>query len=145
MAYRQAIQRAVDEGGRVLAGNRVLTLPGLEGGHYVAPTLVEGMPHFQIVCEETLPILYVLKYRDLDEAIAIHNSVTRIVVGHLQHRPAGSGAFSQRAGQRLRPGECQHRHSRCGNRRRLWRRKRRPAAGGRAAQIPGKSTPGGRQ
>jgi aldehyde dehydrogenase (NAD+) len=76
MAYRQAIQRAVDEGGRVLAGNRVLTLPGLEGGHYVAPALVEGMPDFEIVCEETFaPILYVLKYRELDEALAIHNSV----------------------------------------------------------------------
>jgi len=37
---------------------------------------VEGMPDFEIVCEETFaPILYVLKYRDLDEAIAIHNSV----------------------------------------------------------------------
>ena len=54
----------------------MLTLPGLEGGHYVAPALVEGQPDFEIVCEETFaPILYVLKYKELDEALAIHNSV----------------------------------------------------------------------
>ena len=76
-AYRTAIARACAAGGRVLAGNAVLSLPGLGGGHYVAPTLIEGLsPDAEIVCEETFaPILYVLKYRELDEAFAIHNGV----------------------------------------------------------------------
>lgn len=75
--YTGAIARAEAAGGRVLAGNSVLSLAGLEGGHYVAPTLIAGVePDAEIVCEETFaPILYVLPYRTLDEAFAIHNRV----------------------------------------------------------------------
>lgn len=74
--YRAAICRAVDEGGHVLCGDEVMTIPGYEGGHYVRPTLIEGSPGMGIVCEETFaPILYVLKYRTLDEALQIHNGV----------------------------------------------------------------------
>ena len=76
-SYRSAIVRACAAGGRVLAGHTVLSLPGLDGGHYVAPTLIEGVPaDADIVCEETFaPILYVLTYEELEEAIAIHNCV----------------------------------------------------------------------
>ncbi len=74
--YRAAIDRALREGGRLVYGGQVLTVPGLEGGHYVQPTLMEGAPEMSILCEETFaPILYVLKFRTLEEAIAIHNSV----------------------------------------------------------------------
>lgn len=76
-SYRTAIDRAVAEGGRVAAGNKVLTLDGLEGGHYVQPTLLRGMrPESEIMCEETFaPILFVVGYRELDEALSIHNRV----------------------------------------------------------------------
>ncbi len=75
--YAGAIVRAEAAGGRVLVGNSVLTLPGLEGGNYVAPTLIEGLaPDAEIVCEETFaPILHVLRYSDLEEAFVIHNCV----------------------------------------------------------------------
>lgn len=75
--YSGAIGRAEAAGGKVLAGNSVLELPGLEGGNYVAPTLIEGLaPDSEIVCEETFaPILHVLRYSDLEEAFAIHNCV----------------------------------------------------------------------
>lgn len=76
-AYSAAIRRAQAAGGIVLAGNAVETLPGLEGGNYVAPTIIGGLPpDAEVVCTETFaPILYVLKYGDLDEAFAIHNCV----------------------------------------------------------------------
>ena len=76
-SYAGAIERAEATGGRVLVGKSVLELPGLEGGNYVAPTLIEGLPpDSDIVCEETFaPILYVLRYSDLEEALAIHNCV----------------------------------------------------------------------
>ncbi len=76
-SYAGAIERAEATDGRVLVGKSVLELPGLEGGNYVAPTLIEGLPpDSDIVCEETFaPILYVLRYSDLEEALAIHNCV----------------------------------------------------------------------
>ena len=43
---------------------------------YVRPAIVEMPAQTQIVCEETFaPILYVLKYGSLEEAIALHNNV----------------------------------------------------------------------
>ena len=76
-SYSAAIRRAQAAGGTVLAGNAVETLPGLEGGNYVAPTLIGGLPpDAEVVVTETFaPILYVLKYGTLDEAFAIHNCV----------------------------------------------------------------------
>ena len=78
-SYRSAIERAQAAGGRVLFGNSVLTVPGLEGGNYVAPTLIEGVaPDSEIVGEETFaPILYVLEYEKLEDAFAIHNCVSQ--------------------------------------------------------------------
>jgi L-aminoadipate-semialdehyde dehydrogenase len=70
--YRQALERIVDQGGKVLHGGRVLDRPGF----FVEPTLVEAIPHMPITCEETFaPILYLFEFDDLDAAIALHNSV----------------------------------------------------------------------
>ncbi len=70
---RQALEQARAQGGRVLCGGEVLDLPG---GCYVTPALVEATPGMEIVSRETFaPILYLLRYDDLDEAIAIHNAV----------------------------------------------------------------------
>ncbi len=74
--YTAAIARAEAEGGHVLCGNQIVSVPDCEGGYYVRPTLIEGSPDMEIVCEETFaPILYVLTYSTLDEALHIHNHV----------------------------------------------------------------------
>ncbi len=71
-----AIERAKKEGGKVLVGGKAVKVKGLEGGFYVEPTIIEMPKVTPITCEETFaPILYVFKYRTLEEAIKIHNSV----------------------------------------------------------------------
>jgi aldehyde dehydrogenase (NAD+) len=61
-----------EQGGEVLYGGEEIDGPG----YYVQPTLVAANAHMPITCEETFaPILYVFEYDDLDEAIALHNSV----------------------------------------------------------------------
>jgi len=70
-----ALQAAKNEGGTVTGGQR-LNPEGISGGHYVAPSIVEMPGQTDIVRHETFaPILYVLKYRTLDEAIALQNDV----------------------------------------------------------------------
>ena len=45
-------------------------------GNFVQPTIVKAKNHWDIVQEETFaPILYIIKYKTLDEAIAYHNDV----------------------------------------------------------------------
>jgi aldehyde dehydrogenase (NAD+) len=72
VAYTDALHRAREEGGRILCGGHVLPGPG----YFVEPTLVEMPGQSAVVREETFaPILYLLRYRDLDEVIALHNDV----------------------------------------------------------------------
>ncbi len=68
-----ALERAKAEGGKILTGGN--RLPD-KGPNFVEPTIVK-MPHqTPLVCDETFaPILYLLEYEDLEEAIAIHNGV----------------------------------------------------------------------
>lgn len=74
--YQKALQKLVSEGGTILYGNKVLDGPGYESGCYVVPTLCEAQNNFEIVQQETFaPILYLIKYTDLNEAIAIQNGV----------------------------------------------------------------------
>lgn len=74
MQYR--LQRVQEEGGKLLHGGEVLSGPGFETGTYVVPAIVEAENHYESVQEETFaPILYLLKYNTLEEAIAIHNDV----------------------------------------------------------------------
>lgn len=74
--YLHAIEEAVKEGGKVLYGNKVLEGPGFEAGTYVIPTIVEAKNEFKIVQEETFaPVLYVLKYKTIEEAIEMQNNV----------------------------------------------------------------------
>jgi aldehyde dehydrogenase (NAD+) len=75
---RAAIGRAVAAGGRVLTGGGLVTVPNCAAGCYVRPAIVEMPAQAEIVREETFaPILYVLTYDTLDEAIALHNGVTQ--------------------------------------------------------------------
>ncbi len=74
--YLEAIEKCKAEGGKFLVEGGVLSGSGYESGCYVKPCIAEVKPTFKIVHEETFaPILYVMKYKTLDEAIAIQNSV----------------------------------------------------------------------
>ena len=74
--YQNAITNLLAEGGTVLYGNQVLTGDQYQSGCYVVPTICEGSPTMKTVQEETFaPILYLLKYQDLDQAIATQNAV----------------------------------------------------------------------
>ncbi len=74
-AMQSALAQARAAGGRVHGGER-LTVGMPAGGYYVRPAIVEIDPAAQIVAQETFaPILYAMRYRDLDQAIAISNGV----------------------------------------------------------------------
>ena len=69
----EALQHANKQGGKVLTGGERLSELG---DRYVQPTIVEATSEMPIVQEETFaPILYVMRYRDFDEALEMHNSV----------------------------------------------------------------------
>lgn len=70
---QSALGTARADGGKVTGGERV---DGVEGGHYVRPAIVEMVEQTDIVRHETFaPILYVLTYKTLNEAIALQNDV----------------------------------------------------------------------
>jgi aldehyde dehydrogenase (NAD+) len=70
-----ALAEARAEGAQVHGGGRV-TPKGGEGGYYVRPALAEVRQQSALICRETFaPILYILRYRELVEAIALHNAV----------------------------------------------------------------------
>ncbi|MDP4151247.1 MAG: aldehyde dehydrogenase family protein [Bacteroidota bacterium] len=74
--YRQAIDACEQEGGRFVVEGAVLEGDGYESGCYVRPCIAEAKPDYKIVQHETFaPILYLLKYKTIDEAIAIQNGV----------------------------------------------------------------------
>ncbi len=70
--FEAAIASAVSEGGKVLTGGKRLDRPG----SFVEPTIVLASNEWQIVQDETFaPILYVIPFSDLEDAIAMHNDV----------------------------------------------------------------------
>lgn len=71
---QSALEQAKREGGAVFGGERY-AVAGSEKGFYVRPAIVEMPRQTEIVLTETFaPILYVLKYRDFDDAIAANNA-----------------------------------------------------------------------
>jgi aldehyde dehydrogenase (NAD+) len=74
--YLSSIEVCKKEGGKFLVEGGVLEGKGYESGCYVKPCIAEALPHYSIVQHETFaPILYVMKYSKLEEAIAIQNGV----------------------------------------------------------------------
>ena len=74
-AMQKALSTARSQGGVVWGGERV-EVPGARGGFYVRPALVEMPSQTELVKEETFaPILYVMHYSELDQAIALNNDV----------------------------------------------------------------------
>ena len=74
--YLDAIEKCKAEGGKFIAEGGVLKGKGFESGCYVKPCIAEAKNNFAIVQHETFaPILYIMKYKTLDEAIAMQNGV----------------------------------------------------------------------
>ena len=77
-AYNKALESVVAQGGRILVEGGVLDGPGYESGCYVKPAIAEATNDMAIVQHETFaPILYVMQYDTLDEAIAMQNGVVQ--------------------------------------------------------------------
>ena len=75
-AMQNTLGKVKQEGGQVLFGGEVLSGEGYENGQYVVPALVEAENHYEMVQRETFaPILYLIKYQDLPEAMHLHNGV----------------------------------------------------------------------
>jgi aldehyde dehydrogenase (NAD+) len=74
--YLDSIEKCKTEGGKFIVEGGVLTGNGYESGCYVKPCIAEVKSDHKIVQHETFaPILYLLKYKTIDEAIAIQNGV----------------------------------------------------------------------
>jgi aldehyde dehydrogenase (NAD+) len=75
-AYLGALKAVKEEGGKMLVEGGVFTDTDYESGCYVKPCIAEVKPNFKIVQTETFaPILYIMSYDTLDEAIAMQNNV----------------------------------------------------------------------
>ena len=73
---QRAIEAAQSQGGKLIVGGNRVTEGVPSGGVYVEPAILEIDPSAEIVQQETFaPLLYVMRYQDLDNAIAIHNGV----------------------------------------------------------------------
>src|SRR6266568_3791650 len=73
---QHSIQRLKTEGGEVLYGGERLEGAQYTSGCFMTPCLANAKRDFEIVCHETFgPLLYLMIYRDFDEAIAINNGV----------------------------------------------------------------------
>ncbi|HEX9706345.1 MAG TPA: aldehyde dehydrogenase family protein [Steroidobacteraceae bacterium] len=85
--YEAALTDAQSQGGEILCGGRVLPGPG----YFVEPTIVRARNDMPVVRHETFaPILYVIPFKTLDEAIAMHNDTdyglsSAIFTDRLQH------------------------------------------------------------
>ena len=74
--YLQSIEACKNEGGKFIVEGGVLEGAQYASGCYVKPCIAEAKPQFKIVQHETFaPILYLLKYNTIEEAIAIQNEV----------------------------------------------------------------------
>jgi aldehyde dehydrogenase (NAD+) len=77
--YLESIEKAKQQGGKVLVEGGVLSGEGYESGCYVKPCIIEVKDSsLPIVQHETFaPILYVMKYKTIEEAIAMQNGVVQ--------------------------------------------------------------------
>jgi len=70
--FEKAISQAQTEGGKVLAGGEKCN----RDGFFVEPTIIEMTSQTSVVCDETFaPILYIMRFESLEEAIATQNNV----------------------------------------------------------------------
>ena len=70
--FLNAIKKAKEQGGEIIFGGKEFS----QSTNYVTPTIIKAENHWGIVQEETFaPILYVMTYKTLGEAILMHNDV----------------------------------------------------------------------
>lgn len=75
-SYSDALKKVVNEGGEFVVKGGVLKGEGYESGCYVKPAIAEVKNEYEIVQQETFaPILYLIKFRTIDEAIEKQNGV----------------------------------------------------------------------
>jgi aldehyde dehydrogenase (NAD+) len=75
-SYLTAVKKCKEEGGKFLVNPAVLEGQEYSSGCYVLPCIAEVSPNAAIVKHETFaPILYIMKYTSIEEAIAIQNNV----------------------------------------------------------------------
>lgn len=76
--YNKALTAIKKQGGKMLIEGGVLKGKGYESGCYVKPCVAEVQNHYDIVQHETFaPILYIMKYKKIEEAIAMQNGVVQ--------------------------------------------------------------------
>lgn len=74
--YTHAIEKGKKEGAKFIVEGGILNGASYQSGCYVKPCVAEVENHYEIVQEETFaPILYLIKYKTLDQAIALQNGV----------------------------------------------------------------------
>ena len=74
--YLNSLDAIKKEGGKILVKGGVLEGKGYESGCYVKPCVAEVENHYAIVQHETFaPILYLMKYKTIEEAVAMQNNV----------------------------------------------------------------------
>ncbi len=77
-AYTEAIESAKAQGAKVWIEGGVMKGKGYESGCYVRPCVIEAKNEMEIVQYETFaPILYIMKYKTMKEAIALQNGVVQ--------------------------------------------------------------------
>jgi aldehyde dehydrogenase (NAD+) len=70
--FRAAVDEVTKEGGAILYGGHVVDRPG----YFVEPTLVQAQNRWPVVQRETFaPILYIMTFKTIEEAIAMQNDV----------------------------------------------------------------------
>ncbi len=75
-AYLNAIEQVKEQGGKILVEGGVLEGEGYESGCYVKPCIAEVENSYPIVQHETFaPILYLIRYKNIENAIAMQNDV----------------------------------------------------------------------
>lgn len=85
--FRETLEEIQKEGGEILCGGRVLPGPG----YFVEPTIVRAENRWPVVQRETFaPILYLMTYHTITEAIAMQNDVPQglssaLFTGNVQH------------------------------------------------------------
>lgn len=74
--FDKAIELAIEQGGKVLQGGSRVLSDEFPQAYYVEPAIIEMPAQTEVVRQETFaPILYVMQYQSLDEAINMHNDV----------------------------------------------------------------------
>ncbi|MDI1233580.1 MAG: aldehyde dehydrogenase family protein [bacterium] len=74
--FKAALEQLKKQGGKLLIGGKILKGKGFESGCYVEPAICAAQNQYEIVQHETFaPILYLMKYSKIEEALAMQNDV----------------------------------------------------------------------